>query len=247
MSQVSDITGIDVLDKALEGAVPPGFAILCQGHPGSGTELFAKQFAAGGTKNQNVVYITTSERTEDIEETMDQLGWKTDMRVVNIGTEYYDNILSKELNISRYRQEGIKLSDVVDFKTSGGIRRDVNFLTMLSYEVVKTKPPFRIVIDSLDFFLEHYDEQKVLSTLLTLRAHAQHYESVVLVTMLKDVYPKRIQSVVEGIVDVILDLETSLIEGSIVHSLLISKVRNHPDKVGAYDFEMTDHGIEVLK
>jgi len=242
--------GIPALDRTLAGALPRGFTILVSGSPGSGTELFAKQFSAGGNKEENIVYISTSERDEDLITTMEQFGWKPEMRIVNIGTKYYESVLAKELEISKYRQEGVGISDIKDYakkKPENRQRKKVNFLTVLAYEVLKTKPPFRIIIDSLDFFMQHYDDQQVISTLQTIRAHAQHYESVILMTMMKSVYAARTQSEVEGIVDCIIEFETKRTATEFEKYLLITKVRNHPEKAGVMKYTITDDGISLFR
>ena len=119
----------------------------------------------------------------------------------------------------------------------------VNFLTSLTYYVSKRKPPFRIVVDSLDFFLEYYSHADVLSALRTIKAHTQHEEGIALLTMLSGVYDTRTQSGVEEIVDVIVELERVRHENEFLRYLVLRKVRNHPEKTGLYEYTITDKGI----
>ena len=46
--------GVKELDKSLMNGVPKGYTILVTGTPGTGVELFAKQFAAAGIGKENV-------------------------------------------------------------------------------------------------------------------------------------------------------------------------------------------------
>jgi KaiC/GvpD/RAD55 family RecA-like ATPase len=239
--------GIPALDKTLMDGLPEGLVILITGSPGSGAELFAKQFASAGTGKESIVYFTTTERDEDVNSTMDHFGWKSEVQIVNIGEDYYQRVLARELEISKYRQEGLKTEDIRRYEVSEEEKkRPVNFLTSLTYEVSKIKPPFRIVIDSLDFFLEYYPDRNVLSALRTIKAHIQHNRSVALLTMLTDVHDTRTESGVEEIVDVIIELERQRVGEEFKRSLLIRKVRNHPEKTEIHPYTITKEGISTL-
>ncbi len=232
------------LDKSLMDGIPRGFTLLVAGPPGSGTELFAKQFASAGTDKENVVYFTTTERDQDVTSTMEHFGWKSSMKIVNIADQYYRTVLAKELEISRYRQEGITMKDIMAAsKEKTEERRGINFLTSLTYETSRLKPPFRVVVDSLDFFLEYYDHVDVLSSLRTIKAHTQHEEGVALLTMLTGVYATRTQSSVEEIVDCSIELQRERVQNAFKNYLIIRKVRNHPEMTGIYEYKITKEGI----
>ncbi len=234
-------SGVPELDKSL-GGIPEGFAILVYGSPGSGTELFAKQFAAAGVGKENVIYFTTSERDEDVRSTMKHFGWNPNITIINIGEEYYDKILAKELEISKYRQEGVSIKDIKRLR-GHEISKGINFLTKITYEISKLKPPFRVIIDSLDFFLEYYEPQQVISALRTIKAHSQYQRGIVLATMLKGVHEPKTESGVEEVVDIIIELEKLRKEKEFQRYLIIQKVRNHPEKVGIMEYTITERGI----
>jgi len=239
-------TGIGALDRALMNGLPKGFTVLATGVPGSGIDLFAKQFAASGTKDENVVYFTTSEQDEDIVGTMQDFGWKADVTIVNIGNQYYETVLARRLEASRFRQEGITLKDLQKARSGDtGTRRDVNFLTALSYEVSRLKPPFRVVVDSLDFFLQYYEHAEVLSAVRTIKAHTQRTEGLAVFTMLSGVHDARTQSGLDGIVDAIFELERAREGAAFTRYLVIRKVRNHPEKTGVHPLALTKDGLEI--
>ncbi len=239
-------SGIPALDRALMNGLPRGFTVLVTGAPGSGLDLYAKQFAGAGAKDENVVYFTTSEQDEDIVGTMQDFGWKSDLTIVNIGNQYYETVLARRLEASRFRQEGLSMKDLQKLKpTDAGLRREVNFLTALSYEVSRLKPPFRLIVDSLDFFLQYYEHGEVLSAIRTIKAHVQRTEGLALVTMLSGVHDPRTQSGLEGIVDAIFELERARDEASFKRYLVIRKVRNHPDKTGIYPMSLAKGGLEI--
>ena len=239
-------TGIKELDEALMGGVPKGFTMLLYGAPGSGTELFAKQFAAAGISKENVVYFTTIERDEDIIATMESFGWPTNMKIVNIGSEYYHKVLEKELIISKYREEGIPVSELFQ-PARKREEKEINFLTKITYEVSSIEPPFRIVVDSLDFFLSRYETWKVVSALRTIKAHTQFKGGVSLITMLTNGYDSPAKTGIEEIVDIILELEVVKTDKGFEKNLIIKKVRNHPEKVGVFRYDVDKDGIILMK
>jgi KaiC/GvpD/RAD55 family RecA-like ATPase len=240
-------TGIIALDKALMNGVPKGFTVLVTGVPGTGLELFAKQFAgASGARDENVVYFTTSERDEDIVGTMQDFGWRSDLTILNIGNQYYETVLARRLEASRFRQEGLSMKDLTKLRVQeAGVRREVNFLTALSYEISQLKPPFRVVVDALDFFLEYYDPPEVLSALRTVKAHVQRTEGIALLTMVNGVHDARVQSGVEEIVDCIFELERVREGAAFKRYLIIRKVRNHPEKTGIHPLTLSKDGLEI--
>jgi len=234
--------GIPALDEQLGGGIQKGSTVLVMGTPGSGTEFFAKQFASAG--QETVTYFTSTERDEDVLGVMREYGWRTDLKIVNVGTKYYESVLAKKLEVSRFRQEGISLGDIRRFRDEDSAR-EANFLTFLSYEVSKLAPPFRVVINSLDFFLENYESPEVLMAMRTIKAHTQHSESVTLMTMLKGVHDSRIQSSIEDLADVILELEHDKQGSEFKKFIIVQKVRNRPVMVGIIPTTFDKTGIKL--
>ena len=234
--------GIPALDEQLGGGIQKGSTVLVMGTPGSGTEFFAKQFASAG--QEAVTYFTSTERDEDVLGVMREYGWRTDLKIVNVGTKYYESVLAKKLEVSRFRQEGITLGDIRRFRNEDSAKEE-NFLTFLSYEISKLAPPFRVVINSLDFFLENYESPEVLMAMRTIKAHTQHSESVTLMTMLKGVHDSRIQSSIEDLADVILELEHDKQGSEFKKFIIVQKVRNRPVMVGIIPTTFDKTGIRL--
>ena len=65
-------TGIEKLDRLLEGGIPTGFTTIVLGSPGSSTEILVKQISTVG----NVTYITTEETRDEIIDTMKRFKWE---------------------------------------------------------------------------------------------------------------------------------------------------------------------------
>jgi KaiC/GvpD/RAD55 family RecA-like ATPase len=240
-------TGVKILDDTLGGGIPTGFTTLVTGSPGAGMELFAKQFATAGRATENVVYVSTTERNEDVLTTIKRYGWTKDINIINIGTRYYEKVLARKLEVSKYRYEGLSRKDIDALIVGAVSERDENFLTNLTYEVSKLDPPLRLVLDSLDFFLEQHPHQDVISALRMIKAHIQHSESVAFFTLQKDVYEKRTYSGIEGVVDCIIELDTWIEKAEYKRFVLIKKLRNHPERTGIFKYSIGEKGISVLK
>lgn len=86
-------TGIDKLDRLLEGGIPAGFSVVLLGSPGSSTEILVKQIAATGS----VTYISTEESKQEILDTMHRFKWTVqDIDIVDISEKYYTSVLKGE-------------------------------------------------------------------------------------------------------------------------------------------------------
>lgn len=236
-------SGIPQLDRVLMEGVPRGSTLLVLGTTGSGKELFAKQFAAAGIGSENVVYFPTDESDEDLLTTMKRFNWKTNLKSVNIFTQYYEKVLVRELMANRYKQEGLSAREITKFRGTAIDREKVNFLNETVYEVSRVKPPFRIVIDSLDFFLTHYSFDEVLAAIQTIKAHVQYNKGLALLTMTSEAFDRKVQMSMEAIVDIIFEMEIKKMASTFENHLLVKKVRNYPEKAAILIYAITENGI----
>jgi KaiC domain protein len=68
-------TGIEALDKALEGGIPQGSWVVATGEPGVGKSILCIHFAYAGLRaGDPVVYVTTEQEFRDVMEQAKQLG-----------------------------------------------------------------------------------------------------------------------------------------------------------------------------
>lgn len=236
-------SGIPQLDRVLMEGVPRGSTLLVLGTTGSGKELFAKQFAAAGIGSENVIYFPTDESDEDLLTTMKRFNWKTNLKSVNIFTQYYEKVLVRELMANRYKQEGLSARDITKFRGTSIDREKVNFLNETVYEVSRVKPPFRIVIDSLDFFLTHYSFEEVLAAIQTIKAHVQYNKGLALLTMTSEAFDRKVQMSMEAIADIIFEMEIKKMASTFENHLLVKKVRNYPEKAAILIYAITENGI----
>jgi KaiC domain protein len=68
-------TGVEVLDRALEGGIPQGSWVVATGEPGVGKSILSIHFAYAGLKaGDPVVYVTTEQEFRDVIEQAEQFG-----------------------------------------------------------------------------------------------------------------------------------------------------------------------------
>lgn len=234
-------TGIKKLDEVLMDGVPDGSSVLVIGTPSSGMELFAKQFASG-VKNDKVVYFTTSETEDEVKSLLKSYKWREDIDIISISTQYYEKVLAKEFEASKLKKEGLSVSDIAKLGTFEG-REDINFLETLTYEISKLKKNYRVVVDSLDFFLERYPSEDVLSAVRTIDAHVHYTKGLALFTMIKDIYDKRIENSIAAMTDCVIELEVAKVGTGFENRLVVQKVKNMPQKIITLIYSITDKGV----
>ncbi|MDW8048449.1 MAG: KaiC domain-containing protein, partial [Nitrososphaerota archaeon] len=70
-------TGINELDKMLEGGIPRGFTVAVTGEPGTGKTILCIHFIAQGIKEgDRCIYVTTEESRESIVTQAAQFGFE---------------------------------------------------------------------------------------------------------------------------------------------------------------------------
>ena len=238
-------TGIERFDEALingEGVVL-GSSILIEGSSGSGKELLSKQFASAGVGSETVVYFSTDETSDELIDVFQQYKWATDLRIVNVGTQYFEKVLSRELQASRFKQEGLSVSELRNLGSYGSTSDQINFVADMTYEISKLQSPFRVVIDSLDFFLQYYNPLEVLSAVRTIKEYAQANGGTVMYTISESAHEQKIRSQLEAICDLVIQLEVGRMAAEFENRLIIKKIRNHPEKAAVMIYAVTDSGL----
>ena len=72
-------TGIEGLDKMLEGGLIKGRPYVLCGRPGAGKTIFCMQFLRKGVeRGENSMYVTLEEPVSEIQQNIKVLGWDID-------------------------------------------------------------------------------------------------------------------------------------------------------------------------
>lgn len=240
------IFGIPDVDGRLWESLPKGWVGILSGEPGAGIELLAKQFAGSAKERTPVFYYTTIERTEDILAAMHKFGWDREVKIVNIMEDYYDRVLARNMEISRFRERGISPEEVTSFTMKGVEGPRVNFVTRMIYDLATFDRPFRLIVDSLDFFLEQADPSDIISMVRQIRYRAQRVGGVAVMTLTSKIHDARVTGTLETIADLLLRLEVEDRAKNYLYGLVIEKVRNHPEATGKVSVDVGEHGIASL-
>jgi KaiC/GvpD/RAD55 family RecA-like ATPase len=237
-------TGIEKLDKLLEGGTPKGFSVLILGSPGSSIEILSKQLATSG----DVLYFTTEETEVEVFETMGRFGWnKSNIKIVDIASEYSKHVLSgEEKRVSVYEQRSkIKLKELIEMGSSGMppiFRGTEDFLAILSNKIKFSKSE-KIIINSLDFFLSRYNPDEVLKTIHAAKISNIEKKSVLFVIMTRGIHGDIFERKMEGIADCVLELEVLQKGSTFERFLAVKKMKNYAKKIGIARYAIDSDGF----
>jgi len=237
-------TGIEKLDKMLEGGTPRGFSVLLLGSPGSSIEILSKQLAT----SDNVLYFSTEETESEVVDTMGRFGWNNaNLEIVDIATEYTKHVLSREeKRISVYEQRAkVRLRELIEIGSSGMPpipKGTVDFLAILS-DRINTTQAEKIIINSLDFFLSLYTQEEVLRTIHAAKISNIEKRGVLFVIMTKGIHGDIFERKMEGIADCILELEVIQKGSTYERFLAVKKMKNYAKKIGIARYAIDSDGF----
>ena len=238
-------TGIEKLDRLLEGGVPNGFTTIILGSPGSSTEILVKQIATVG----NVVYISTEETKDEIVDTMNRFGWNIPkIDFVDISSKYYSNVLEGEKRrISIYEQRSkLKLKELIELGSSGmpnTVTADEDYLAVLSTKIKDVSIGELMIINSLDFFLSQYRQEDVLKTIYAAKVSNLRNKGALIIVMTKGVHGELFERKMEGVADCVLELDVIQKGSSFERYLSVKKMRNYAKKIGIARYVIDDSGF----
>jgi KaiC/GvpD/RAD55 family RecA-like ATPase len=237
-------TGIDKLDRLLEGGLPGGFTTIILGSPGSSSEILVKQIASiGGT-----TYITTEETKAEILDTMKRFKWQgTDIDFVDISEKYYNNVLnSEQKRVSIYEQRSkMKLKELIELgstATPTTTPGEEDFLAILSNKA-KSATNQKIIINSLDFFLSEYGQEEVLRTIYASKVNNLKNKGALIIIMTKGIHGELFERKMEGLADCVLELNVIQKGSSFERYLSVKKMRNYAKKIGIARYVIDDSGF----
>ncbi|HVQ01544.1 MAG TPA: RAD55 family ATPase [Candidatus Thermoplasmatota archaeon] len=239
-------TGIDKLDRLLEGGIPGGFTVVLLGSPGSSIEILIKQVAAS---SGNVTYITTEETKQEILDTMSRFKWQANnIDFVDISERYYSNVLKGEQKrVSIYEQRSkMKLKELIELGSTAmpsTVTSDEDYLAVVSNRTKNAVQNSTIIISSLDFFLSQYAQEDVLKTVYAAKVNNLKNKGALLIVMTKGVHGELLERKMEGIADAVLELDVIQKGSSFERYLSVKKMRNYAKKIGIARYVIDDSGF----
>lgn len=237
-------TGMESLDKLLEGGILKGFTTLILGSPGSSIEILSKQLSTA----DSVLYITTEETKDEVVETMGRFGWDSSkIDFVDMASKYSQDILSGERKrVSIYeRRSKQKLKELIKEGSSGmpaQAKDKEDFLAIVSNEI-RSASSKKIIINSLDFFLGRYSQEEVLRTLHAAKVDNVEKKGALFIIMTKGIYGDVFEKKMEGIADCVIELEVLQKGSTFERFLAVTKVRNYAKKIGMARYVIDSDGF----
>lgn len=237
-------TGIEKLDKLLEGGIPRGFTTLILGTPGSSIEILSKQLATVG----DVLYFTTEETKDEVLETMGRFGWNPpEINFIDMASKYSQSVLTGEQKrVSIYEQRSkLKLKELIEIGSSGmppTTKGEEDFLAILSNKI-KTAASKKIIINSLDFFLSQYSQDEVIRTIHAAKISNLQNRGALFVIMTRGIHGDVFERKMEGIADCVLELEVLQKGSTFERFLSVKKMRNYAKKIGIARYAIDSDGF----
>ncbi len=229
-------SGIIGLDERMEGGFFQGSVNLVTGKTGTGKTAFCANFLYGGVQNgENVVYVTTEERKQDLaEDIWEMFGW---------------NILDLEEQ-GDARVTSIK--PIFPSKEIDNLNRLVrSYITDLLNEVeenVKAVNADRVIIDSISviemFIKDEYMSRVALSSLVN------RLREMGVTAVLTGAVPETSEGlsgggIIEYLVDSIILLKFVPVSEGYDRTMEIRKMRRTDHDVSIMPFEIVDDGLEI--
>jgi KaiC/GvpD/RAD55 family RecA-like ATPase len=224
------VLGIPEVDTVLSTAMPPGWMAVLMGPSGSGAPLLAKQFANAGVGTAPVLFYTTYERTLDVEDAFKSFGWDPSaIKIVNLADEYYDRVLVRGLDVAQARERGLTLDQITVEHPRDRVAPRFSLTNRMLSDLAAIDTPFRLVLDSVDFFFEVLAEAEVTTVARQIRYRCQTVGGQALLAVHSRGHDRASTGALEDLADLVLDLRAEPKGTRYETTLYVEKVRNRPD------------------
>ena len=227
-------TGIPGFDEILNGGIPKRNVVLLSGGPGTGKSIFGQQYLWSGLqKGEPGILVTLEEHPVQVRINMKQFGW----------------------DVRKYENEG--LFAIVDAFTAGigeAAKReryvvrdptDVGLLIDVLREAIRDTGAQRVVVDSVST-LYLTKPSVARSNVLQLKKVLSGMGTTSILVSQVSVTERGFGGPgVEHAADGIVRLDLDEINGELIRSLIIWKMRGTKHSMRRHPFEITDKGIIV--
>ncbi len=243
-------TGIPQLDEFLGGGLPAGSLVVLLAPAGAGTEILAKQFAAGRPEadEENDLFITTEESKEEVHAALESFGFRGRPTVRSLSDEYAQRLMEQERERLQYnRPEALRSLISADSKDLLNTDKatPLAFLRELLRPYAGGTPPQRLTVHSIDFFIGMYGPDPVMNTLTALKMENAHLGGLVCVTLNKNAQESTVESRLATLADCLIELESGRRGTQSEKFLHIRKVKNRPVGMGVAPYRVSQSGFEL--
>ena len=243
MPDLTSIFGVPEFDEPLAGALPPGFLAVLSGGTAIGAPILARQFARAAVGTVPVLYYTTYERSEDLQQAFRDCGTDPDaLKIVNLADEYYERVLVRGLNVARVRQRGLSLEDLLSENRASRAPGPFRLADRMLSDLAGIDAPFRLVIDSLDFFFEVLGPQDVMKVAREVRHCCRSIGGQALLALHGRAIEDGSGGLLADLADLILELRSEPKGDRFEHTLLVEKVGHRPDLARVFPLRLGEAG-----
>jgi len=241
-------TGIQGLDKALQGGFPEGNVVLVSGGAGTGKSTLCLQFAVNGAKlfGEKALYVSTEQNKEELYKQADGFGWNIEdlenkhlMKIIYFDITGGDSFLEKlDAIIMEFQPKRLvidSLTTLTDSLLVSGIGEDKGFSMVQIAETVNPIPRTeQIISKGILYRLFKEVKKHKLTTLLTteLPEGGERLSA---------------DGVSEFIADGVVILSYLGIGGSEFRSGGIRKMRYTAHEMNPFSYALSSKGFEIVQ
>jgi KaiC/GvpD/RAD55 family RecA-like ATPase len=239
------VFGVPEFDEPLAQSLPPGFLAVLVGGTPSGAPILARQFARAAVGSVPVIYYTTYQHSDDLKTAFRDFGTDPDaLTIVNLADEYYERVLLRGLDVARVRERGLSLEDLAADPRPNRAPGPYRLSDRMLSDLAQIDAPFRLVIDSLDFFFEVLSSEDVMK----VAREVLHCCRSVGGQALLAVHGHRNEAASGGLLvdlaDLVLEVRAEAKGDRFYHTLLVEKVGHRPDLARVVPLHLGETGWE---
>ena len=239
-------TGIQGLDKALNGGFPEGNLVLLSGGAGTGKSTISMQYLINGAKlfGERGLFISTEQSEEELQRAASQFGWNlTDLENRNLLRVVYYKVLSEDHFLQRIEEV------VKDFKPKRIVIDSVTTLTdsMMMSELQKDQAFSMVKIADNVSPVPRTEQIMTKIILYNLLGKFKEFDSTILMTSELHEDSKKLSAdgVSEFVADGVITLEYISVGSNVFRTMRIRKMRYTDHEKASLNYDLGAQGVNV--
>mgnify|MGYP006286106575 CR=1 FL=1 len=208
-------SGIEGLDKYLDGGITEGTTVLLMAEPGAGSSLFIQQFAYGGIENNEyVLFFDSEQRPEMINSNMARFG-------MNIYSHIGKNI--NIIDVHKYHEQGR------DDEFYNKYMKDTDINTILEQmlsEITENESDkkCRTIVYSLSYFIRLVGLDPVVEAIESLSKRGDIHKSVNFLHITKGMHGTTVENTLKQVCDTVIELQVEERSFNVQRTIFIRKL-----------------------
>ena len=242
---MTTVLGVPEFDEPIAEALPAGFLAVLGGRTSSGAPILARQFARAALGSVPVLYYTTYERSDDLQRAFRDVGTDPEaLKIVNLADEYYERVLVRGLDVARLRERGLSLEDLATDTKPTRAPGPYRLADRMLSDLAGIDAPFRLVIDSLDFFFEVLGPKDVMKVAREVRHCCRAVGGQALLAVHTPRHEASTGELLTDLADLVLELRSELRGQRFQQTLVLEKVAHRPDLARLFPLRLGESGFE---